>query len=260
MADLRTWLSRRHSLGVELGLVVGLYITYETVRGIFGGKRSVALRHAGNVVSVERALHVFVESSVQRSAEAVPHLAGALGIAYLLVHLGITSAVLLWLHQRRPRAYPFFRTTLLVSGGLAVVGYAVFPTAPPRLSGLGMLDPVASLSSVNLNRGLVSALYDPYAAMPSMHAGYALVVGVALLTQGRHLLTRLIGIAYPAFVVFVIVATGNHFLLDAAAGALVAVVAAAGTALLLRPRPGVLRAASVSRVSAAEPSFVRRVA
>ena len=216
--------------------MLGLYALYETTRGLVVGNRSLAIRHADDVVSIERSLHLYVEASVQRDAGHVSGLVSTLGVAYLTLHLAVTGLLLIWLHQRRPAAYPFVRTTLLLASGFAVVGYLVFPTAPPRLSGLGILDTVSAHLPVNLNKGLVSSLYNPYAAVPSMHAGYALVVGAALLRQGHHLLTRLAGAAYPAFVVLVIVATGNHYFLDAAAGALVDILAAAIAELML-PRP-----------------------
>jgi membrane-associated phospholipid phosphatase len=110
----------------------------------------------------------------------------------------------------------------------------VFPTAPPRLSDLGILDTISGHGRVNLDKGLVSALYNPYAAVPSMHAGYALVVGSTLVQQGRHFMTRLAGAVYPALIILVIVATGNHFLLDAAAGMLVVALAAGASWMMLR--------------------------
>jgi len=232
---VRDWLSTRHSLRVELVAVLGLYAVYESARGLFAGGSSAAVRHADDVVAVERSLHLFFERSVQRRAEHVPALVGPLGVAYLSLHLAGTGAVLLWLHGRRPRAYPFVRTTLLLASALALIGYVVFPTAPPRLSGLGILDTVSGHAHVNLNKGLVSGLYNPYAAMPSMHAGYALIVGATLVRQGHNLITRLAGAVYPVLVVLVIVATGNHFFLDAAAGAAAAALAALVTALLVRP-------------------------
>jgi hypothetical protein len=235
LAGVTDWLSVRHPLRVEAALVLGVYALYETTRGGVAASRAIAIRHARDVVAIERSLHLFVERAVQQEAEHVSGLIGTLGVAYLTFHLAFTSLVLLWLHRRRPDAYPLIRTTLLIASTLAVVGYALFPTAPPRLSGLGISDTITSYGHVNLNKGLVSGLYNPYAAVPSMHAAYALVVGFALFRHGRHLLTRLAGGAYPAFVVFVIVATGNHFFFDVAAGALVAAVASAGAFLLRRP-------------------------
>jgi hypothetical protein len=222
--DRRGWLSTRHSLPIELAMVIGVYAAYEATRGLVGGGAHVALRHAQDVVSLERSLHIFVEESVQHAALAVPGLVGTFGVLYLTLHLSLTGGLLLWLHRRRPDAYPVVRTTLLLATALAVVGYVVFPTAPPRLSGLGIADTISG-GPVDLNKGLVSSLYNPFAAVPSMHVGYALIVGASLARYARHLITRFAGRAYPLFVVLVIVATGNHFLVDAAAGAAVAGVA-----------------------------------
>jgi hypothetical protein len=163
----------------------------------------------------------------------MPGLAVLLDVAYLTLHLAVTAAVLLWLHQRRPTAFPFVRTTLLVASALGLVGFLAYPTAPPRLAGIGIADTVSN-GHVNLNDGLVSSLYNPYAAVPSMHIGYALIVATSLLRYGRGRLVRALGTLYPAFVLLVVVATGNHFFLDAAGGALVAALAIAAASLLTR--------------------------
>lgn len=229
----RSWLSARHSLRAELLVVAGLYVLYESTRGIVAGRSNVAVQHAYDVVSIERSLHLFVEASVERSAERLSGLTSTLEVLYLSLHLVLTGLLLLWLHQRRPGAYPFFRTTLLLASGVALIGYLVFPTAPPRLS-ITSLDPNLSGVPLNINRGLVSGLYNPYAAVPSMHAAYALVVGAALFLQARNRVIRLLGLAYPVFVVLVIVATGNHFLFDVGVGAFVDVLAAVAAAFLLQ--------------------------
>ena len=230
---LRGWLSVRHSLGLEAALVVTLYGVYELARGLVVFNTREADRHADQLVALERSLHLFVEGRVQHAADAVPGLAGLLGVSYLTLHLAVTAVVLLWLHRRRPTAFPFVRTTLLVASALALVGFLAYPTAPPRLAGIGIADTVSS-GHVNLNHGLVSSLYNPYAAVPSMHVGYALIVATSLLRYGRRWLVRSLAAVYPAFVLLVVVATGNHFFLDAAAGALVAALAFAAASLLTR--------------------------
>jgi hypothetical protein len=106
-----------------------------------------------------------------------------------------------------------------------MVGYVAYPTAPPRLAGIGIVDTVSN-GHVDLNSGLVHSLYNPFAAVPSMHFGYALVIGVSAVVLSRHLAGRVVGTLYPFFILFVIVATGNHFLFDALAGAVVAGIAA----------------------------------
>ena len=237
LTRLRGWLSVRHSLRIEAVAVLGLYGLYELARGLVAGDTDEAERHARRLVDLERSLHVFLEANVQHAARSLPGLVGVLGTAYLTLHLAVTASVLIWLHRRRPDTFPFVRTTLLLASALALVGYFAFPTAPPRLAGVGIADTISN-GHVNLNGGLVSTLYNPYAAVPSMHVGYALVVAAAMLRHGSGRLVRAVASLYPLAVLLTIVATGNHFFLDAAAGALVAGVAAtAATLLVRRPAP-----------------------
>ena len=228
---LGSWLSVRHSLRVEAAAALTLYGLYELTRDLVVSDSAQADAHAHRLVALERSLHLFVESNVQRAVQTLPGVTSLFGVAYLTLHLAVTAGVLLWLHRRRPDGFAFARTALLLASGLALIGFLVYPTAPPRLAGVGILDTVSGAHS-DLNRGLVSTLYNPYAAVPSMHVGYALIIAAALLHHGRHSLVRTFGALYPPFVVLVTVATGNHFFLDAAAGALVAGLAAALAALL----------------------------
>jgi hypothetical protein len=246
-------IARRHSLGVEALGVLGLYGLYEATRGLIVGDRAAAVRHAHDIASLERSLHVFAEGRVQAVAEALPGLIGALGFLYLTLHLTVTGAYLLWLHRRRPDAFPLVRTTLAIASALALVGYLVFPAAPPRAAALGIADTI-SHGHVQLDHGLVSSLYNPFAAVPSMHVGYAVIVGAGLVRLGGRRSLRALGLVYPALVVFVVVATGNHFLLDGVAGAAVAAVAAVLARAVTRDeRPGEVTAAAAP----ADPGAVR---
>jgi PAP2 superfamily len=238
---LRGWLAVRHSLWAEAAAVLVLYGLYELARGLVVGNASEAEHHALRLVAIERSVHLFLEANVQRAAHALPGLMGVLGLAYLTLHLAVTGGVLLWLHQRRPDAFAFVRTTLLLASGLALVGFLLYPAAPPRLAGIGIADTVSN-GNIDLNRGLVSSLYNPYAAMPSMHIGYALIVAASLLRYGRSRLVRLFGVLYPPIVLLVVVSTGNHFFLDAAAGALVAALATLMAGLITRRTTAVKRA------------------
>jgi PAP2 superfamily len=232
---IRTWLSLRHSLGTEALLVLALYGLYELARGLVVGDTSEAVQHARDLVALESTLHVFVEGDVQNLAHALPGLVSLLSISYLTLHLTVTAGVLIWLHQHRPAAYPLVRTTLMLASALALVGYLVYPTAPPRMAGIGIADTV-SRGHIDLDSGLVSSLYNPFAAVPSMHIGYALVIGASLFRHARRGSVRfLIGLPYPLFVLLVVVATGNHFLFDAFAGALVGAFATGVSLLLASP-------------------------
>jgi PAP2 superfamily protein len=210
-----------------------LYALYELARDLVVSDARQAGGHARNIVALERWLHLFSEATVQHAARGMPGLISLLGIAYLTLHLAATSGLLLWLHRRRPAAFPVVRTTLLFASCLSLVGFIAYPTAPPRLARLGIADTV-SHGRISLNKGLVSSLYNPYAAVPSMHIGYALIVAASLILYCHRPLLRVLGALYPLFVLLEVIATGNHFFFDAAAGAVVALVAATAAAPITR--------------------------
>jgi PAP2 superfamily len=225
LQQLGRWLSTRHALRVEAAAVLAFYAAYEASRGLVVGDRQAAVDHARAIASLEQTLNIFVEPTVQRAVQAAPELVVTLfGGAYLTLHLSVTAGLLLWLHRRRPAAFARVRTTLLLASAIALVGFLLYPTAPPRLAGVGLVDTVSG-RHIDLNKGLLSSLYNPFAAVPSLHMGYALVVGVALARYAHARLARAAGRIYPLFVLLVIVATGNHFVFDAAAGALVVAIA-----------------------------------
>jgi hypothetical protein len=144
-------------------------------------------------------------------------------------------------HRRRPQAFPFLRTTLIVSTALALVGYVLYPAAPPRLADLGFADTVTSHTGLDLSSDLLGSLYNPIAAVPSLHFGYSLIVGVALAQLASWRWLRWLGAAYPALMLLIIVATGNHFLFDAAAGAVVVAAGWVVAARLRAPAPEPVR-------------------
>jgi hypothetical protein len=157
---------------------------------------------------------------VQESVNGLAGVPTVLGLAYMLLHFVGTAVVVVWVHRARPASFPIVRTTLIASTALALVGYLAYPAAPPRLADLGFADTVSEHTGLNLSSDLLGSFYNPIAAVPSLHFGYALIVGVALAALARNRVVRILGGVYPALMLFVIVATGNHFLFDAAAGGL----------------------------------------
>jgi hypothetical protein len=222
---VRTWVSRSHSGLAEIGGLAVLYGVYEVVRGAGGERFETALDHTASIVALERHLHVFVEQTIQRSAESVGFLPALLGFLYMALHFAGTTTALVWLHRRHREHFPIVRTTLVLSTAIALIGYRVYPAAPPRLADLGFSDTVSSSTGLNLSSDALGALYNPIAAVPSLHFGYALIVGVALYAFASSRAIRLVGLVYPGVMLAVIVATGNHFFVDAVLGGLVAVVA-----------------------------------
>jgi hypothetical protein len=205
---------------VEVATLAGLYGLYEVVRGQGHATLAAARLHTDGIVALERHLHVFGERSIQRAAHLVPALPTTLGIAYIALHFDGTAAFLIWLYRNHQERFPLIRNTLVVATGVALSIYILYPVAPPRLAGLGFVDTVSHSAKVNLSSDLLGSLYNPFAAVPSLHFGYALLVGVtiAMLAKGR--VVRAIGWAYPAVMLLVIVGTGNHFFFDAVGGAL----------------------------------------
>jgi hypothetical protein len=232
-AAVRTQLARPHAGPLELGAVVLLYLLYEVFRGLGDASLDVARAHTADIVALERAIGVFGEQAVQAWATGIPGLPTLLGLAYVTMHIGVTAIALVWLHRSHRAAFATVRTVLIVSTALSLVVYVLYPAAPPRLSGFGFVDTVTDHTHVNLSSDLLGSLYNPFAAVPSMHFGYALLVGVAVAVTARRTWVKALGAAYPPFMLFDIVATGNHFVFDAAAGAVVVGAAWLVTARLI---------------------------
>jgi hypothetical protein len=244
---VRAWLSRSHSGAREIAASAALYGVYELIRGAGGEDVAAAMRHTDGIVAFEQRFGFYVERGVQNAVEAVPAAPTLFGLAYVLLHFVGTAALLVWVHRRHPKRFPIVRTTFVVATGFALIGYVLYPAAPPRLADLGFSDTVTSATGLDLSSDLLGALYNPFAAVPSLHFGYALIVGVVLATVAKTRIVRALGAAYPSVMLLVIVGTGNHFILDAALGGLVVVAGWAVARMVVEPateRPGQLLAGS----------------
>jgi hypothetical protein len=221
-------------------LVASGYYAYRLTRGVVDDPTSavVAFQHARDLISVERTLHVFVEPHVQEFAERVPSLESVCAWIYLNAQTTVTLAALVWLYMRHNSSFYFVRNMFIIAWGLAILGYVVFPTAPPRfMPEWGFHDTIAEFTGVEHDSVAVNALLNPYAAVPSMHVGFALMVGIPLARLSARRVTRVAWMLYPVLVTFVIVATANHFFADALFGALTVGTAAWAAAWLGRVRP-----------------------
>jgi hypothetical protein len=215
-------------LGRQLAVFVPFDIAYELSRAIATGGREAALRHARDVVHAERALGIYQELAVQRWALDAPGFVMAVAkFTYFQCQFTITFGFVLWVYLRRHGAYTLLRNALFATFMLALPGYVLYPTAPPRLlPSAGFIDPLEE-STLSQSGFLVELFGNGYAAMPSLHTGTAILVGATGVLVTRHLLVRVMWAFYPVLVVFSIVATANHFFLDAVAGAGVLAVALA---------------------------------
>jgi hypothetical protein len=237
----------RHSLPVEMVVVVGLYLIYDGSRGLVSGGRSIAVRHAHDIVSLEETLHLRWEINFERLASDIPGLLALFGFGYAVFHLAVTGTALVWLHRRaQPQAFAVIRTALLIASTAALIGFIAFPAAPPRLAGVGLVHASAQ-GPVNLESGALQWFYNPYAAMPSLHVAYATLVGFALFRWGPRPYWRWAGVAYPAWIAAEVVATGNHFVLDALVGAGVAAASLIAASTLTRFGPATLSRTRIPR-------------
>ena len=231
--------SRTHRGPIEIAAAVVLYAVYEVVRGFGGENWARARLNTSDIVALEQQLGVYWEHGIQAASLAVPGFGTILGVLYLALHLGGTTAFLVWVYRSRRASFAFVRTTVVLSTAFSLVGYIAYPAAPPRLADLGFSDAVTSHTGLDLSSDLLGALYNPIAAVPSLHFGYALIVGAGLYALGRNPWLRAAGVAYPLAMLYIIVATGNHFLFDAAAGGAVVVAAWLATRWVVRREPAI---------------------
>jgi hypothetical protein len=233
----------------QVSLFATAYFAYRLTRGLVEGDANAAFAHARSLISIERGMHVFIEPSIQAWASGSHIVIVLASWLYVNAQGSITIAALLYLYLRHNRNFYFVRNMFMISMAIALVGYTVFPTAPPRfMPEWGFIDTVADFTPVNVSHtsASMSTLFNPYAAVPSMHVAFALMIGWPLALLARRGLVRVLWIVYPFVMTFVIVVTANHFILDAFLGALTACASAYGAFWLARVRPAAWRFSTVS--------------
>ena len=219
----------------ELALVTAAYGIYTASRLLADGSLARGRDRAGTLLDVERATHLNVEASVNHAVSADAWLAVPMSLWYASLHYLVTPAALVWIYLRRPDAYSRARNVLAVATGLGLLVFLLAPTAPPRLVGTGYVDTLARYSDFGWWSTHASApaglgrFTNELAAMPSLHVGWAVWVAWALYPLVSTP-WRLTAIAYPAGTSVVVVATGNHWVLDALVGAVLLPVARAAVA------------------------------
>ena len=222
----------------QLALFAGAYYAYRIVRGFVDGQAGLAFENARSLVDVERSLGLFFEPGLQAWAKGEEWLLWCANWMYVNSHFVVTTTFLIWLYIARNHAYYFVRNMFMVAMGLALAGYLVYPTAPPRfLPEWGFSDTVASFVGETAENS-ANVLYNPFAAVPSMHVAFALMIAVPAFVLVRNRALKALWAVYPLVVTFVVMVTANHYWLDAALGALVAAVSAyAASAAFARARP-----------------------
>jgi hypothetical protein len=226
----------RPRAGREILLLAALYVAYSASRLLADADPGEAMRNGRELLRVESVLHLDVERWLNDGLSSLPVLPLVASYWYSLLHYVVTPAVLVWVYRAYPGRYRLARNTLVVGSAIGIAGFALLPMAPPRMLP-GYVDTLASTagsgwwgSDASAPRGL-GALTNELAAMPSLHVGWAVwCAGVVLLCTSRRRV-RVLAVAYPVLTTVVVVATANHYLLDAVAGV---AVLGAGAAIALR--------------------------
>lgn len=199
-------------------VLAGAVLAYFGVRGVTEGKRELALRNADYLMRVERFLHLDWEESVQQFIVGSSTATAVLNWIYIYGHWPVIVATLLWLALRHPAVFLRARNAMLASGAVGLVVFVTVPVAPPRLAGLDVQDTITLYS--NSYRILQpTGFTNQYAALPSLHAGWNLVMALAIAAAAGHRVLRLLAVVMTVSMDVAVVLTANHYVIDVIAGA-----------------------------------------
>ena len=208
---------------------IAFYFAYNITRGLADRNVTAAFENGEWIARTEERTGTLFEPALQRAFDG-SFTTALMSYTYWLSQFVVVAVALFWVYLRRHEVFAFFRNWLIVANLTGLVCYVLVPTAPPRmLPEWGFTDTLAASGSID--HGSVGRLANQFAAMPSLHVMDAFIVGVTLFFIVRRPLLRAVWLAWPAWVAYAVMATGNHFWLDIAAGLVIAVLAAAA----LRP-------------------------
>jgi membrane-associated phospholipid phosphatase len=214
-------------LGLQVVIWFGFLAAYQVARGVADRDPARAFENGLKVIDLERRGDALFELSLQGLVHSSGVLMALTSWTYWLSQFTVLGIALLWVYLRHNELFPRFRNVVMLANVIGLIGYVLMPTAPPRLfPDFGFADTLAQFGSLNHGSALIEAASNPYAAMPSLHAADALIVGVTLALILKHWWAKALWLAWPAWVWFSVMATGNHFWLDIVAGVLVALAAA----------------------------------
>jgi len=221
-------------------LFVAAFQLYRLTRGIVNDPSDAvgAFNNARDLIGIEQTLNIFIEPSIQAFASGQQWLLDGASWMYINAQTTVTLGALMWIYLFRNSSFYFVRNMFLFAFCLALVGYALYPTAPPRfLPEWGFFDAVADFTGIPQDNVTVNTLTNQYAAVPSMHVAFALMIAIPIGKLVRWRALRIFWFCYPLLVVFVIVSTANHFILDAVLGAMTAGIGALAARAMARMCP-----------------------
>lgn len=208
----------------EVGIVGLAALIYFSVRGLIETRADQAFEHASWVVSFERAIGFYYEPWFQGWIVGRNWLTDLANAVYIYGHWPVIAATLSWLLLRHRELFRVYRSAMLISGAIGIVSFVLFPLAPPRfLPSLGFVDTV-TLHSQAYRVLQPPSLTNQFAAMPSLHVGWNLLMGIVIVTQTRHLFWKVFGVAMPLVMYLATIVTANHYIVDGLAGAAVALI------------------------------------
>src|SRR5437762_566247 len=225
----RRYLPRGYAeLARQVLIWLGFLLAYQIARGVADRDPTQAFANGWKVIDWEQRLAGLGELTLQGWAQSSHFLAELISWTYWNSEFTVIGLALLWVYLRRNAAFTRFRNTILLANVLGLVGYILLPTAPPRFfTSIGFTDTLGQLGGLNHGSGLVELAANPYAAMPSLHAADALIVGVVLASVTQRWPLKVLWLLWPVWVWFAVMATGNHFWLDVFAGIVLGSIALA---------------------------------
>jgi hypothetical protein len=245
----------RHGLR-ELALVAAGLLIYYLIRGFVADEFAEARAHALGIVQLESGLHLFHEPQLQRLLTENPLQIQIWDGVYFWGHAPVIIAVGLWLYLQHRTHYSLIRNSFLLSALAGLLVYWLFPVAPPRLlPGFGFIDTMQRYSSISYQAQSLKPFVNPYAAVPSLHFGWSLLIGVGVVRAAQNPIGWACGALLPVLMLFAIIATGNHFVVDAVAGfaiCLMALVVAMAFQRWQRARSAILVTRQPERRTASE--------
>jgi membrane-associated phospholipid phosphatase len=219
----------------QAGLVLLLVCVYFGVRGLTVGSTEDAVDHAHDIMALEQHLVIDVEEALQAPASRSETVVTIANWVYIWGHWPIIIITMLWLLRWHSDVFRRLRDAMMLSGAIGMVVYATYPVAPPRLADLNLIDTVTENSRAY--RVLQPpAFVNQYAAMPSLHAGWDLLVGISIVTVASTVALRVIGYALPTLMAVAVVLTANHYVVDVVAGVVLVLIAHAAALALERRR------------------------
>ena len=206
----------------------GFLLAYQVARGLADRDPTRAFDNGWRVIDLEQRLTGLGELTLQGWTQSSKFLAELVSWTYWNSEFTVIGLALLWVYLRRNSAFTRFRNTILLANGLGLLGYVLWPTAPPRFfTSIGFTDTLGQFGGLNHGSGLIELASNPYAAMPSLHAADALIVGIVLASVARRWPVKVLWLLWPLWVWFAVMATGNHFWLDVLAGIVLGTIALA---------------------------------